>query len=52
MIPLTISNLNQGRFIPKKDYNANRLTSGMLQLSEGFYANILFICYCIIIINN
>jgi len=35
MMQLTISNLNKDRFVPKKDYNANRLTSGLLQLSEG-----------------
>eukprot|EP00794_Sanderia_malayensis_P005228 gene5228-5885_t len=34
-IPLTITNLNSKKFVPKKDYNANRLLSGTLQLSEG-----------------
>lgn len=34
-IPLTISNLNTQKFVPRKDYNANRLVSGCLQLSEG-----------------
>ncbi|XP_065071215.1 mini-chromosome maintenance complex-binding protein-like [Rhopilema esculentum] len=34
-IPLTISKLNKSKFIPSKDYTANRLTSGILQLSDG-----------------
>ena len=33
--PLTVENLNNSRMIPKKDYNANRLLSGLLQLSDG-----------------
>ncbi|XP_033610170.1 mini-chromosome maintenance complex-binding protein isoform X3 [Cryptotermes secundus] len=31
--PLTIENLNKCTFTPKKDYDANRLVSGILQLS-------------------
>jgi len=33
-LDLTISNMNQLKFSPKKDYTANRLTSGVLQLSD------------------
>ena len=33
--PLTIESLNSLTFVPKKDYNSNRLTSGLLQLSSG-----------------
>ncbi|OCT71317.1 hypothetical protein XELAEV_18034296mg [Xenopus laevis] len=32
-LPMTIENMNKLRFIPHKDYNANRLRSGLLQLS-------------------
>lgn len=31
---MTIENMNSLRFIPQKDYNANRLLSGILQLSS------------------
>lgn len=31
---MTIENMNRLRFIPQKDYNANRLLSGILQLSS------------------
>ena len=34
-LPLTIENLNSHTFVPKKDYNINRLESGILQLSSG-----------------
>ncbi|XP_040581636.1 mini-chromosome maintenance complex-binding protein [Lepeophtheirus salmonis] len=34
-LPLTIQNLNSFTFIPRKDYNANRLISGILQLCAG-----------------
>lgn len=34
-LPLTLDNLNSLEFIPKKDYESNRLTSGLLQLSEN-----------------
>ena len=27
--------MNKWRFSPKKDYNANRLSSGLLQLTDG-----------------
>jgi hypothetical protein len=30
--PLTLDNLNRGRFVPAKCYTRNRLTSGMLQM--------------------
>uniref|UniRef100_A0ABM0LV56 Mini-chromosome maintenance complex-binding protein n=1 Tax=Saccoglossus kowalevskii TaxID=10224 RepID=A0ABM0LV56_SACKO len=33
-LPMTLTNMNTLKFIPKKDYSANRLLSGMLQLSE------------------
>jgi len=33
--PLTLDNLNNQRCIPRKDFDANRLVSGMLQLAEG-----------------
>ncbi|XP_035673341.1 mini-chromosome maintenance complex-binding protein-like [Branchiostoma floridae] len=33
-LPLTLANMNSLRIIPKKDYTANRLLSGVLQLSE------------------
>lgn len=32
-LPLTLENLNNCTFTPKKDYDANRLVSGILQLS-------------------
>ena len=32
---MTLDNLNNKRYVPKKDFEANRLTSGILQLSEG-----------------
>ena len=32
-LPLTVSSLNGLTFVPKKDYHANRLVSGLLQLS-------------------
>ena len=34
-LPLSIDNLNKYSFVPKKDYNVNRLGSGILQLSSG-----------------
>lgn len=34
-LPLTVDNLNTHTFTPKKDYECNRLTSGLLQLSKG-----------------
>lgn len=34
-LPLTVDNLNGLTFVPKKDYHANRLVSGMLQLSDN-----------------
>ncbi|XP_077992480.1 mini-chromosome maintenance complex-binding protein-like [Glandiceps talaboti] len=34
LLPMTLENMNTLKFIPKKDYTANRLTSGLLQLSE------------------
>ncbi|KAK2167645.1 hypothetical protein NP493_1267g00011 [Ridgeia piscesae] len=34
-LPMTLDNMNKLRFSPKKDYNANRLSSGLLQLSEN-----------------
>ncbi|XP_013134505.1 PREDICTED: mini-chromosome maintenance complex-binding protein [Papilio polytes] len=33
-LPLTIDNLNTMTLLPKKDYDCNRLTSGILQLSK------------------
>ncbi|KAM5142375.1 mini-chromosome maintenance complex-binding protein [Mantella aurantiaca] len=33
-LPMTIENMNRSRFIPQKDYAANRLLSGVLQLSS------------------
>lgn len=34
-LPLTRANLDSSSFLPKKDFEANRLVSGMLQLSKG-----------------
>ena len=34
-LPLTVANLNEMSFVPKKDYHANRLVSGLLQLSAN-----------------
>jgi len=34
-LPLTIANLNSMSYVPKKDYHANRLVSGLLQLSAN-----------------
>ena len=31
---MTLQNMNGRRFVPFKDYSANRLMSGLLQLSE------------------
>ncbi|XP_053306311.1 mini-chromosome maintenance complex-binding protein [Spea bombifrons] len=33
-LPMTIDNMNGLRFVPHKDYSANRLVSGLLQLSS------------------
>ncbi|XP_064118648.1 mini-chromosome maintenance complex-binding protein-like [Macrobrachium nipponense] len=33
-LSMTLSNMNTSTFIPKKDYKANRLVSGILQLSK------------------
>ncbi|KAM3913776.1 mini-chromosome maintenance complex-binding protein [Leptodactylus fuscus] len=33
-LPMTIENMNNMRFIPRKDYSANRLVSGLLQLPQ------------------
>ncbi|XP_045470802.1 mini-chromosome maintenance complex-binding protein [Harmonia axyridis] len=33
--PLTIESINEKTFIPKKDYDSNRLNSGLLQLSAN-----------------
>ncbi|XP_063684555.1 mini-chromosome maintenance complex-binding protein-like [Bolinopsis microptera] len=35
VLPLTITNFNISTMLPKKDYNANRLRSGLLQLPKG-----------------
>ena len=32
---MSLENMNKWTFTPKKDYNANRLTAGLLQLSHG-----------------
>lgn len=34
-LPMTIDNLNKMKYVPKKDYEANILQSGVLQLSKG-----------------
>ncbi|XP_042219539.1 LOW QUALITY PROTEIN: mini-chromosome maintenance complex-binding protein-like [Homarus americanus] len=34
ILPMTLSNMNTINFIPKKDYKANRLVSGLLQLNQ------------------
>ncbi|XP_030765573.1 mini-chromosome maintenance complex-binding protein [Sitophilus oryzae] len=34
-LPLTLENMNTLEFIPKKDYESNRLNSGILQLSQN-----------------
>ena len=34
-LPMTTESLNAGRWYPKKDFNANRLVSGKLQLAGG-----------------
>lgn len=33
-MPMTVEAFNKNAFVPKKDYHANRLVSGMLQLSK------------------
>jgi len=33
--PLTLNNLNQVQLVPKKNYETNRLSTGLLQLCEG-----------------
>ena len=35
MLPMTLHNMNNLKFTPRKDYTANRLMSGILQLSDG-----------------
>ncbi len=32
---MTLNNMNNLKFTPRKDYTANRLVSGVLQLSDG-----------------
>lgn len=39
-IPLTIEYLNSALLAPKKDYQANKLVSGVLQLAEGSHLTI------------
>ena len=34
LLQMSLANMNTQKFSPRKDYNANRLTSGLLQLSE------------------
>lgn len=34
-LPMSLENMNELTFIPKKDYQSNRLTSGLLQLSSN-----------------
>lgn len=34
-LPMTLDNMNDLTFVPKKDYECNRLTSGILQLSSN-----------------
>ncbi len=34
-LQMTIENMNHSRFIPRKDYTANRLVSGILQLASN-----------------
>lgn len=34
-LPMSLQNMNQMRLVPKKDYTANRLVSGALQLSKN-----------------
>lgn len=34
-LPMTLNNMNTLNFVPKKDYTANRLISGFLQLSDS-----------------
>eukprot|EP00057_Strongylocentrotus_purpuratus_P034696 XP_796222.3 PREDICTED: mini-chromosome maintenance complex-binding protein [Strongylocentrotus purpuratus] len=34
LLPLTLSNMNKLKLTPKKDYTANRLKSGLLQLTD------------------
>lgn len=34
-LPMSLENMNKWKFSPKKDYNANRLTAGLLQLTDG-----------------
>jgi hypothetical protein len=35
IFPLTLENMNSSVFLPEKDYEANRLKTGMLQLSDN-----------------
>lgn len=35
LLSLSLTNLNTSQFLPQKDYNANRLKTGLLQLSSG-----------------
>ncbi|KAG6415959.1 hypothetical protein SASPL_123380 [Salvia splendens] len=39
-LPLTVDYLNSVTLAPKKDYNTNRLVSGLLQLAEGSHLTI------------
>jgi hypothetical protein len=38
---MSLENMNKWKFSPKKDYNANRLTSGLLQLADGKMADLV-----------
>ncbi|XP_064382402.1 mini-chromosome maintenance complex-binding protein-like isoform X2 [Halichondria panicea] len=35
LLSMSLENMNKSRFSPKKDYHANRLTAGLLQLTDG-----------------
>ncbi|XP_057804674.1 mini-chromosome maintenance complex-binding protein [Salvia miltiorrhiza] len=39
-LPLTVDYLNSVTLAPKKDYNTNRLVSGLLQLAEGSHLTV------------
>ena len=35
MIPITLEYLSESDFLPKKDYTSNRLSQGILQMTDG-----------------
>lgn len=41
LLSMSLSNMNNIRCCPKKDYNANRVNSGVLQLTDSMWSFII-----------